>query len=186
VDEGGATAAALDEGGGRKGHGELSKARRARTQRASRGGRPLGFVFIAPAETQRPREKVGAVSRIKFSYLTVSPKLVGAGRVAVPHIVTIRHVAHYHTNLASPPKKTRPANGQGRDPRTDIPRYLGNELRARYESRGSASWPSTRVRQLPSSDRVRDDQGCARTWLGLKPRSRGTPRHIRGRRRRST
>jgi hypothetical protein len=48
--------------------------------------------------------------------------------VAVPHIVTICHVAHYRADLTSPPKKTRPANGQGRDPRTDIPRYLGNGL----------------------------------------------------------
>jgi hypothetical protein len=77
--------------------------------------------------------------------------------VAVPHVVTVRHVAHYRADLASPPKKTRPANGRGRDPQADIPRYLANGLQARYESRGSGDWPSTRVRQLPSSNGVRDD-----------------------------
>jgi hypothetical protein len=123
---------------------------------------PQALILYAQAEAQRLREKVGTVSRIKCAHLTV------------------HHVAHYRADLASPPKKTRPANGRGRDPRTDIPRYLGNGPRARYKPRGSESWPSTRVRQLPSSNGVRDGPGCARTWPGLKPRSRGTPGRIRG------
>jgi hypothetical protein len=118
---------------------------------------PQALILYAQAEAQRPHEKGGTVSRIKCAHLTVSLHLAGVGHVAVLHVVTVRHVAHYHANLASPPKKTRPANGWGRDPQTDIPKYLGNGPRARYEPRGSGSWPSTRVRQLPSSNRVRDD-----------------------------
>jgi hypothetical protein len=92
-------AAALDVGGEHKEQG-LSEAKIARTQGTGRGGGPLGFVFIALVEAQRPREKVGAVSRIKCSYLTVSLNLVGAGHVAVPHAITERHVAHYRADLA--------------------------------------------------------------------------------------
>jgi hypothetical protein len=34
--------------------------------------------------------------------------------VAVPHVVTVRHVAHYRADLALSPEKARPANGRGR------------------------------------------------------------------------
>jgi hypothetical protein len=34
--------------------------------------------------------------------------------VAVPHVITVRHVAHYHADLALSPKKARPANKRGR------------------------------------------------------------------------
>jgi hypothetical protein len=34
--------------------------------------------------------------------------------VAVPHVVTVCHVAHYHADLTLSPKKVRPANGRGR------------------------------------------------------------------------
>jgi hypothetical protein len=84
------------------------------------------LILYAQAEAQRPREKVGTVSYIKCAHLTVSLHLAGVGHVAVPHVVTVHHVAHYRADLASPPKKTRPANGRGRDPQTDIPKYLGN------------------------------------------------------------
>jgi hypothetical protein len=33
--------------------------------------------------------------------------------VAAPHVVTVRHVAHYHTDLAFSPKKACLANGRG-------------------------------------------------------------------------
>jgi hypothetical protein len=77
-----------------KGQG-LSEAEIARTQKTGGGDGPLGFVFIAPAEAQQPREKVGVVS-----HLTVSLNLAGAGHVAVPHAVTERNVAHYRADLA--------------------------------------------------------------------------------------
>jgi hypothetical protein len=100
---------------------------------------PQALILYAQAEAQRPCEKVGTVSHIKCAHLTASLHLAGVGHVVVPHVVTVRHVAHYRTDLASPPKKTRSANGRWRDPRTDIPRYLGNGLRARYKPRGSES-----------------------------------------------
>jgi hypothetical protein len=59
--------------------------------------------------------------------------------VAVPHVVTVCHVAHYRADLSPSPKKVRPANGRGRDPWMNIPRYLVNGLRARFESRGCGS-----------------------------------------------
>jgi hypothetical protein len=34
--------------------------------------------------------------------------------VAVPHIVTVRHVAHYRADLALSPEKVHLANGRGR------------------------------------------------------------------------
>jgi hypothetical protein len=100
---------------------------------------PQALILYAQAEAQRPCEKVGTVSRIKCVHITISLHLAGVGHVAVPHVVTVRHVSHYRSDLASPPKKTRSANGRGRDPRTDIPRYLGNGPRAQYEPRGSES-----------------------------------------------
>jgi hypothetical protein len=84
----------------------------------------------------------------------------------------------------SRPKKARLANGRGEIHGRIFPDTY-NGLRAHYKSRGNGSWPSTWVRQLPSSNRARDDQGYARTWPGLEPRSRGTPRRIRGQRTRS-
>jgi hypothetical protein len=41
--------------------------------------------------------------------------------MAVPHVVTIRHVAHYRADLALFPKKAGPANGQGRIRRRIFP-----------------------------------------------------------------
>jgi hypothetical protein len=67
----------------------LSKAKDAKTHRTGRGGRPLGLAFIAPAEAQRLH-------------------------MVVPHIVTVRHIAHYRIDLALSPEKACPANGRGR------------------------------------------------------------------------
>jgi hypothetical protein len=76
-------------------------------------------------------------------------------------------------------KRRAPIGSEG-DPRTDILRQMGNGLRARYKPRGIESWPSTRVRQLSSSNRVRDNWGHAHTRPRLEPLSRGIPRRIRG------
>jgi hypothetical protein len=57
----------------------------------------------------------------------------------------------------------------------DIFRQMDNRLQAHYKPRGIESWPSTRVRSLPSSNGVRDNWGCAHTRLGLKTLSRGAP-----------
>jgi hypothetical protein len=92
------------------------------------------------------------------------------------------HAAHYHVVLTSPPKKKHP-NGPKGDLQADISRRMDNGLRVQYKPRGIESWPSTRVRQLPSSNGVRDNWGRTHTRLGLKPLSRGAPRRIRGQKR---
>jgi hypothetical protein len=68
---------------------------------------PQALILYAQAEAQQPHEKVGTVSRIKCAHLTVSLHLAGVGHVAVPHVVTVRHVAHYRADLASPKRRAR-------------------------------------------------------------------------------
>jgi hypothetical protein len=91
------------------------------------------------------------------------------------------HAAHYHVVLTSPPKKKHP-NGPKGDLQADISRRMDNGLRVQYKPRGIESWPSTRVRQLPSSNRVRDNWGRVHTRPGLEPLSRDAPDVLKARR----
>jgi hypothetical protein len=81
----------------------LSEAEECRSAREWRGTQtPQALILYAQAEAQQPREKVGTVSSTKCAHLTVSLHLARVGHVAVPHVVTVRHVAHYRADLASP------------------------------------------------------------------------------------
>jgi hypothetical protein len=57
----------------------------------------------------------------------------------------------------------------------DMSRRMDNGLRAHYEPRRIESWPSTGVRYLPSSNRVKDNWGRVHTRLGIEPLSLEMP-----------
>jgi hypothetical protein len=136
------------------------------------------LILYAQAEAQWPRKKVGTVSRIKRAHLTVSLHLAGIGHVAVPHVVTVCHVAHYRADLSSPPKKTRPApNDWGTGSHSNSPASSSPEIVGTHPNEGSTTFPTPpperegrTAKDGRDSDRPRgrEAQGLDRRNLNLK------------------
>jgi hypothetical protein len=70
--------------------------------------------------------------------------------VSTVRSLTASHAAHYHVVFASLLKGCTPTGGK-EGSWMDASRRRNYGFRARYKPRGLESWPSTRVRQLPSS-----------------------------------
>jgi hypothetical protein len=73
------------------------------------------------------------------------------GHVSAVRSLTACHAAHYHAVSTSSLKRRTPMGGE-EELQMDPSRQRSHRLRAHFKSRGFESWPSTRVRQLPSSN----------------------------------
>jgi hypothetical protein len=95
-----------------------------------------------------------AKRQVKFPYLMLLPNRSLETRtyrhVSTVCSLTACHAAHYRAIFTSLLKRRTPTGGKG-GLQMDTSKRKNYGLQARYKPRGLKSWPSTRVRQLPSS-----------------------------------
>jgi hypothetical protein len=99
--------------------------------------------------------------------------------VAVPHVVTVRHVAHYRADLTSPKRHARLTGGGGIRGRI-FPYIWETGPKPGISLEGAKAGPRPGFDSCPRATELGTTQGAPVHGQGLKPRSRGTSGRIRG------